>query len=58
MQVELGEKNEAYGRKLCWRLGLLLLNGYLGREILSQDIMKVQLPIKKCCLFHEIVYNP
>ena len=32
-----------------------MLNGCLGAPILSQEIMKIKLPLKKCCLFHEIL---
>ncbi len=35
MEAELGSEDGArFGRKFSWRLGLLLLNGYLGTPIL------------------------
>lgn len=59
MQSELDiEKKKDMGRIFGWRLGLLVLNGYLGAPIFSQEILKVQLPLRKCCLFHEILESP
>lgn len=56
MEVELGhEETTKIGRRFSWRLGLLLLNGYIGTPILSQEILNVQLPLTKCCLFHEML---
>jgi len=34
-------------RKLLWKIGLILLNGFLGSVILSEDIKKIILPLKK-----------
>ena len=37
MEAEIGlEDGIKIGRKFSWRLGLLILNGYLGTLILSQ----------------------
>lgn len=46
------ESNSKKGRGLAWRLGLLLLNGYIGTTILSEEILKIKLPLKKVSLFN------
>jgi hypothetical protein len=59
VESEVGPEDGAkIGRRFSWRLGLLLLNGYFGTPIMSQELQKVQLPLRKCCLFHEILASP
>ncbi len=41
-----------------WKLGLVLLGGYLGSVVVGQDVEKVTAPLKKCCLLHEMLALP
>jgi hypothetical protein len=38
-----------------WRLGLVLLGGYLGSVVIGQDLELVPVPMKRCCLLHELL---
>lgn len=38
-----------------WRLGLLILISYVGDLVVDEDAKKIKLPLRKCCLFHELL---
>jgi hypothetical protein len=53
--AELGAEEASIEGRFVWRLGLVLLGGYLGSVVVGQDVERVTVPLKKCCLLHEML---
>ncbi len=48
-------EEEDFDRKIIWRLGVILMACFVGEEFVRADLLRVQLPLKACCLFHAVI---
>lgn len=53
--AELGAEDASIEGRFVWRLGLVLLGGYLGSVVVGQDLERVTTPLRRCCLLHEML---